>query len=151
MLHTICVTVRPETHAPWVQARYESPGAALTAMLLAVWLERGGEMKESDVHAALQAELVELAELQAASAEARAPVELDQTTQGRLSRMDAMQAQAMALETQRRRELRCSRIEAALARLEEGEFGACVLCGEDIQEKRLVVDLTTPTCVDCAR
>ena len=108
-------------------------------------------MKESEVRAALEAELAELAELQAVSAEARRPVELDQTTQGRLSRMDAMQAQAMALETERRRGIRRSRIEAALKRLDEGEFGACVVCGEDIEEKRLAVDLTTPSCVDCAR
>lgn len=107
-------------------------------------------MKESEVRAALQAELAELSDLQAVSAEARAPVELDQTTQGRLSRMDAMQAQAMALETQRRREVRRSRIEAALKRLEVDEFGDCVVCGEEIGEKRLAVDLTTPTCVDCA-
>ncbi len=107
-------------------------------------------MKEKEVRAALEAELEELARLQAGSAEARAPVELDQTTQGRLSRMDALQSQAMALETQRRRELRRARIKAALARLEEGEYGACVTCGEEIGEARLAVDPTTPTCVDCA-
>ncbi len=107
-------------------------------------------MKEDEVRAALQAELAELSDLQAVSAEARAPVELDQTTQGRLSRMDAMQAQAMALETQRRREVRRSRIEAALKRLDADEFGDCVVCGEEIGTKRLAVDLTTPTCVDCA-
>lgn len=108
-------------------------------------------MKESEVRKALEAELAELSELEAVSAEARAPVELDQTTQGRLSRMDAMQDQAMALETQRRRQIRRSRIEAALKRLDGEEFGDCVVCGEEIGEKRLEVDLTTPTCVDCAR
>ncbi len=46
------------------------------------------------------------AQIRAADAETegeRAPVELDQQTVGRLSRMDALQVQAMALETSRRR------------------------------------------------
>ncbi|MEO1191517.1 MAG: TraR/DksA C4-type zinc finger protein [Pseudomonadota bacterium] len=108
-------------------------------------------MTESEIRAALQAELAQLAALEATSAEARAPVELDQTTQGRLSRMDALQVQAMALETQRRREGRRRRIAAALERLESGDFGFCLSCGEEIAPKRLELDLTTPTCVDCAK
>lgn len=108
-------------------------------------------MKDSEIRARLESELAELEQLKTANAEARAPVELDQTTQGRLSRMDAMQAQAMALETDRRRGLRRQRIEAALARLEDGSYGDCVVCGEEIEAKRLALDLTTPTCLDCAR
>ncbi|MBC6406076.1 MAG: TraR/DksA C4-type zinc finger protein [Rhodospirillales bacterium] len=64
--------------------------------------------------------------------------------------MDALQVQAMALETQRCRQLRRQRIAAILKRLEEDEYGACVVCGEDIEKKRLAVNLTTPTCVYCA-
>ena len=45
------------------------------------------------------------------------PVELDQTSVGRLSRMDAMQVQAMAQETERRRHLDLQRVQAALERL----------------------------------
>ncbi len=108
-------------------------------------------MNENEIRARLEAELIELEQVKAASAEARAPVELDQTTQGRLSRMDALQAQAMALETDRRRGLRRQRIEAALARLADGSYGDCVVCGEEIEQKRLALDPTTPTCLDCAR
>ncbi len=107
-------------------------------------------MKDEEIRAALTAELAELEELQEMSAEARAPVELDQTTQGRLSRMDALQTQAMALETQRRRQQRRLRVKAALDRLDDGVYGACITCGEDIEKKRLALDLTTPTCLDCA-
>lgn len=107
-------------------------------------------MTEAEIRAALIAELAEIEALQAASAEDRAPVALDQTTQGRLSRMDALQGQAMALATQRRREQRRLRIRAALKRLEEGDYGFCVACGEAIGERRLAVDPTTPTCLDCA-
>lgn len=107
-------------------------------------------MRESEARQALERELVELQALEEMSAEARAPVALDQTAQGRLSRMDALQAQAMALETQRRRQLRRRQIEAALKRIEVGTFGFCVACDEPIEEKRLALDPATPTCLDCA-
>ena len=82
--------------------------------------------------------------------EARQPVELDQTTVGRLSRMDALQTQAMQLETERRRTVEIQRIDSALQRIDEGEFGYCVSCGVNIELKRLKNDPTTPTCFDCA-
>ncbi len=78
-------------------------------------------------------------------------VELDQTTQGRLSRMDALQGQAMAQEVARRREVEIRRIEAALQRIEEDEYGYCVACGEEVALKRLDFDPATPNCIDCAR
>jgi DnaK suppressor protein len=82
--------------------------------------------------------------------EERQPVELDQTTVGRLSRMDALQNQAMQLETQRRRTVEIQRIDAALKRIDDGEFGYCVSCGNEIEPKRLENDPTTPICFDCA-
>jgi DnaK suppressor protein len=81
----------------------------------------------------------------------RKPVELDQTSVGRLSRMDALQVQAMQLETERRRSQERQRIIAALKRLDEGEFGYCAVCGEDIEPKRLEHDPTVPNCIACAR
>lgn len=80
----------------------------------------------------------------------RATVVLDQTTVGRLSRMDALQNQAMQLETERRREIEIKRIDAALKRIEDDEFGYCVSCDEEIEKKRLESDPATPLCVDCA-
>jgi DnaK suppressor protein len=77
-------------------------------------------------------------------------VELDQTMVGRLSRMDALQSQAMQLETERRRTVEIQRINAALQRITDSEFGYCVSCGIDIEPKRLDNDPTTPTCFDCA-
>jgi len=92
----------------------------------------------------------ELVELAATDEEGRRPVALDQSKVGRLSRMDALQAQAMALEIERRRRQEIVRIETALERIDEGEFGYCVVCGDEIPEKRLEFDPTAPTCVDCA-
>ena len=78
------------------------------------------------------------------------PVELDQSRVGRLSRMDAMQVQAMAKAAETRRMNGRERIDRALLRLEENEFGACLRCGEDIALKRLDIDPTTPFCLACA-
>ncbi|OOZ37889.1 TraR/DksA family transcriptional regulator [Solemya velesiana gill symbiont] len=79
-----------------------------------------------------------------------ATVELDQTRVGRLSCMDALQAQAMSKENQRRREQELKRIAGALSRINEGEYGYCVSCGETIAEKRLEFDPAAPLCIECA-
>ncbi len=88
--------------------------------------------------------------LQAQGAEAAATVELDQQRVGRLSRMDAMQAQAMAKETVRRREIEDKRITAALARIDAGEYGHCLRCDEPIPRARLEIDPAATLCVGCA-
>lgn len=78
------------------------------------------------------------------------PVELDQTRVGRLSRMDALQNQAMAQETERRRRQELIRIDAALRRIEDETYGDCAECGEAIAEKRLALDPSAVLCIDCA-
>jgi DnaK suppressor protein len=92
----------------------------------------------------------ELSELSRRSRVSADTVELDQSSVGRLSRMDALQSQAMAQENRRRRELQRVRIQAALERIDEGEFGYCASCGEDINRRRLDVDPANPFCVECA-
>ncbi len=82
--------------------------------------------------------------------ESRAPVELDQQSVGRLSRMDAMQIQAMARESERRRLDEIQAIRTTLNRIAAGEYRYCVGCGERIAPARLVLIPTTGTCVDCA-
>ncbi|WP_166267025.1 TraR/DksA family transcriptional regulator [Marinobacter caseinilyticus] len=91
----------------------------------------------------------ELAELSHSSADAAKPVALDQASVGRLSRMDAMQGQAMAQETERRRKQQWLKIEGALRRIEDNDFGDCFNCGEAIDPRRLAVDPTTTRCIDC--
>ena len=93
------------------------------------------------------------AQIRAADAETegeRAPVELDQQAVGRLSRMDALQVQAMALETSRRRGVELRRIATALARIDEGEYGYCLECGEEIAVRRLELAPAAPLCIACA-
>jgi RNA polymerase-binding transcription factor DksA len=42
------------------------------------------------------------------------------------------------------------RIRAALERMDEGEYGACVKCGSDISQARLDLLPWTPFCKTCA-
>ena len=94
--------------------------------------------------------LAELDELDRITAAERDPIALDQESVGRLSRMDAMQVQAMALAQERRRQVERAAITAALQRLDEGEFGYCIVCGDDIAEARLRKNPTAVKCLDCA-
>ncbi len=96
----------------------------------------------------LKAELEAYSEI---SEEARATVTLDQQSVGRLSRMDALQGQAMAQASERQRRADIQKIAAALSRLEEGEYGFCVECGEEIAEMRLKVDPAAAFCIRCAQ
>ena len=95
----------------------------------------------------IQKELRNMAEVGNAAAET---VELDQTRVGRLSRMDALQGQAMSQETNRRRQIQLKNIDAALNRIDEGNFGYCQNCDEEIAVKRLEIDPATPLCITCA-
>ena len=83
-------------------------------------------------------------------ADDRGEVVLDHQSVGRLSRMDEMQCQAMAQAQERSRAAELARIEQALRRVEDGEYGWCQTCGEEIAPKRLEVDPAAAVCVACA-
>lgn len=113
------------------------------------------EMKDLPDHLReIRASLVQrLEQLHAASdsaAESRRPVELDQSSVGRLSRMDALQVQAMAQAAEERRAREAERIKAAIFRIETGYYGYCLVCGEEIAPKRLAADPAATTCIACA-
>ena len=88
-----------------------------------------------------------LAQLRANADSARPP-SLDEEI-GRLTRLDALQQQQMALHARRRLETQLAQIRGALARVDEGTFGACALCGEEIRAERLSLVPETPFCVAC--
>ncbi|MEN8723874.1 MAG: TraR/DksA C4-type zinc finger protein [Alphaproteobacteria bacterium] len=109
-------------------------------------------MSHSDdqIRARLLARKAELAASILQSKDARSTVELDQTRNGRLTRMDAMQQQAMEEATARRRIGEQRAIDAALIRLDDGDYGYCSLCGDDIAPARLDHDPAVATCLNCA-
>ena len=92
----------------------------------------------------------ELQELELEFAKSGDIVKLDQSSVGRLTRMDAMQAQQMALETSRRRQIQIQKIEGALRRIESDDYGYCFVCEEDIDIRRLEADPTNTRCLKCA-
>ena len=85
-----------------------------------------------------------------ASNTSRNPVDLDQSRVGRLSRIDALQVQAMQNALEGKREEELNRIQWALKRLDEGNYGECTQCGEEIPYPRLDFDPSLPICVQCA-
>ncbi|MBD3895730.1 TraR/DksA C4-type zinc finger protein [Halomonas sp. ML-15] len=109
------------------------------------------ELDMQAVQARLAALRQELQDDSESSRESRDPVVLDQTSVGRLSRMDAMQGQAMAKAEEERRQLALKRIAAALIRIERGDYGECIGCGEWIAAKRLEWDPLVLKCIDCAQ
>lgn len=111
----------------------------------------GGMEPDLDAAARRLAEKkADLERMSALSREARAPVTLDQQSVGRLSRMDALQQQAMAEAQERARKRDLVRIEMAERRLAEGDYGWCADCGEAIVDKRLAIDPMAEKCVRCA-
>ena len=92
----------------------------------------------------------EIEALQAENAEASGTVVLDQQKVGRLSRVDALQTQAINKEAERRRKIKLQRIALALKQIEDDDYGYCVECEEPIAAARLNYDPTASTCIDCA-
>jgi len=116
-------------------------------------MESIAKMNEIEFHrikAMIQARLSAIADENALGLDGQAVVELDQQAVGRLSRMDALQNQAMAKAQQGRRNIETKRLHAALARMAAGEYGYCDDCGEDIPVKRLELDAAAIKCVNCA-
>ncbi|MBW1762703.1 MAG: TraR/DksA C4-type zinc finger protein [Deltaproteobacteria bacterium] len=128
--------------------------------------------KEADT---LRQQLVELvAELEhtlRASADSASPVMLDQSSVGRLSRMDAMQQQAMAKATRQKSQsrmdamqqqamakatrqksqLRLTQCKVALSSFDRNEYGLCRKCEEPIGYRRLSAKPEAPFCLECQR
>jgi DnaK suppressor protein len=76
------------------------------------------------------------------------PPSLDEEI-GRLTRMDALQQQQMALHARRRLQIQLETIRGALARVAEGTLGTCVMCATGIARERLDLVPETPFCVSC--
>lgn len=98
----------------------------------------------------IEAEMAELSRRSEDTSEHRKPVELDQQSVGRVSRIDALQQQAMANALEQRRKARLVALDRALRRMAEDEYGYCADCGEFIGMKRLEIDSAALKCVRCA-
>ena len=99
----------------------------------------------------LERELARLHRSMATTQDATRPVELDQSSIGRLSRVDALQNQQLSKGLHEREQQREAQILEALQRIEEGTYGECVACGEQIPYGRLLVMPEARSCATCGR
>ena len=107
--------------------------------------------KNEHFRSLLTSKQLELTETANKTKEDSEPIELDQSRIGRLSRMDAMQVQAMSSAVAQRRTFELKRIESALQRIDEGDYGFCLQCGDEIELTRLELDPSSPKCMACAK
>lgn len=77
------------------------------------------------------------------------PVELDQSSVGRLSRMDNLQTQGLTAGLQAREQARLGQLTEALGRMDAGTYGLCVVCGEPVTFERLMIFPEAPNCAAC--
>lgn len=98
----------------------------------------------------IEAQLLDLTEQQQSIEHSAVTVELDQSRVGRLSRMDALQSQAMHKETLRRLHRQVAELHKAKSRLANDEFGDCEECAEPIAVARLSLNPAATLCIACA-
>lgn len=70
---------------------------------------------------------------------------------GRLTRMEAIQAQSISAAGKARLKKRLPQIERALKAIDDGTYGTCSSCGNGIQSGRLEIRPESRLCVNCAR
>lgn len=103
----------------------------------------------AELRAELERELGRLRRTLVSTESASAPVAVDQSTDGRLSPTDALANQEMARALHEREQVLETRIVDALQRLDDGSYGVCDSCGEDIPYGRLLVMPEARTCATC--
>jgi DnaK suppressor protein len=105
----------------------------------------------AELRADLEALSIQLAETVRSSTLASAPVELDQAAVGRISRIDAIQLQQMAVEQQRRAGMRLEQVRVALREYDADEYGWCGECGEAIGYARMKARPESARCIACTQ
>lgn len=106
--------------------------------------------QRDELRAELDRQLRKLTRSMRTTTRALRPVQLDQTSVGRLSRIDQLQTQGLTKGLQEREQAKLAQINEALKRLAEGNYGRCVVCGADIAFERLLVFPEAPNCAACS-
>lgn len=103
----------------------------------------------AELRTLLEKELGALEKSMRISEEALKPVELDQTAVGRLSRMDSLQNQGMTRNLHEREQSKLAKLQAALKRVEAGQYGLCTVCHRALPYGRLLVFPEAESCARC--
>lgn len=101
------------------------------------------------LHRSLEVKRAKLEQQLEEAASATGVVTLDQTSVGRVSRMDAMQQQSMAVSTRTKAEASLRKVIAAIRRMDEQDYGYCDNCDEPIEFRRLEVQPEASHCLKC--
>lgn len=109
----------------------------LTESQLAEFVASLAKLQES-----LQQQLV-------SSAEQAQPVILDQQAVGRVSRIDAIQQQHIAIASQQQAKTLLAQVQAALVRVDAGDYGYCQECDELVSLPRLKAQPYARRCLHC--
>lgn len=107
------------------------------------------EAQLDELRAELDRQLRKLTRSMRTTTRAMKPVTLDQSSVGRLSRIDSLQTQGLTKGLQEREVAKLGQITEAFKRLEAGTFGQCVICGEAIAFERLLIFPEAPNCSAC--
>jgi len=134
----------------WAETSFSPGSTAIVAPDLMASMNNNSGTFLADTRARLLELREQLESVAAVSDDASQTVELDQARVGRLSRMDALQAQAMSQASGRRREMMLRNISAALERIDNDDYGRCQSCEEMISYGRLESDPTAVLCIECA-
>jgi DnaK suppressor protein len=134
----------------WAETSFFAGSTVIVAPDLKVSMNNKSGTYLADMRARLLELREQLESVAAVSDDSSQTVELDQARVGRLSRMDALQAQAMSQATGRRREMMLRKISAALERIDNDDYGRCQSCEEMIGRGRLDSDPTAVLCIECA-
>jgi DnaK suppressor protein len=108
------------------------------------------ESQLEELRAELERQLKKLQRSMRTTTRVMKPVQLDQTSVGRLSRIDNLQTQGLTAGLQAREQAKLGQILEALKRIERETFGTCVVCGEAVAFDRLMVFPEAPNCAACA-
>lgn len=69
---------------------------------------------------------------------------------GRISRMDAINNKSVVEASLRNRTKKLSKLQLALSKIDDADFGICSHCKKTIQSKRLMLMPQSDRCVSCA-
>jgi DnaK suppressor protein len=108
-----------------------------------------GPARIEALRSALESRRDELEAQLGSGGEAAKPVSLDQQSVGRVSRVDAIQQQQMAIAGRDQAEQQLRQVTLALGRIEDGVYGYCLQCGEPIAQARLEAQPQAGLCLDC--
>lgn len=107
------------------------------------------EQQREELRGRINALIEELQGMMQSHTDSSRPVEPDNAI-GRITRMDAINAKSISESMLQSAKQRLLRLEAALNRIDNEEFGLCVECEEPIAIKRLLIMPETLLCITCA-